>query len=248
MSLLSLDHVSKAYADGRGEIKALDDLSLEVDEGDFIGIWGMRRSGKTTLLRVAAAAELPDSGSVRFDGRDVGGMSADARAKLQRYSGIGLVSTDWRPGRNKPVVEHVALPLLSDGMSLREAKEPAHLALERMDVSRCAYMATDRLSRAERVRVALARAFVHKPRLLLVDEPAVLLSPSEGVELYDLLRSLGEDSRVAIVLASEDVGPIRRAQRVMSIDQGRLRSMDETGNVFQFPDQRPSPGRAHSSP
>jgi len=247
MSLLSLQHISKSYADGREEVRALDDVSLEIDEGDFVGIWGIRRSGKTTLLRVAAAAELPDEGSVRFDGRDVGSMSADARAKLQRYSGIGLVSTDWRPGRNKPVVEHVALPLLSDGMSLREAKEPAHLALERMGVSRCAYMATDRLSRVERVRVALARAFVHKPRLLLIDEPAVLLSPSEGVELYDLLSSLGEDSRIAIVVASEEVAPIRRAHRVMSIDRGRLRSMDQPGTVVPFPDLR-APGRARSSP
>ncbi len=247
MSLLSLQHVTKAYADGRSEIRALDEVSLEVDEGDFVGIWGMRHSGKTTLLRVAAAAELPDSGSVRFDGRDVASMSADARAKLQRYRGIGLVSTDWRPGRNKPVVEHVALPLLSDGLSLREAKEPAHLALERMGVSRCAYMATDRLSRVERVRVALARAFVNKPRLLLVDEPAVLLSPSEAVELYELLCSLGEDSRMAIVVASEEVAPIRRAHRMMSIDQGQLRSMDQPGTVVQFPDQR-GPGRARSSP
>jgi ABC-type lipoprotein export system ATPase subunit len=247
MSLLTLQHVSKAYADGREEVKALDDVSLEIDEGDFVGIWGIRRSGKTTLLRVAAAAELPDEGTVRFDGRDVGSMSADARAKLQRYSGIGLVSTDWRPGRNKPVVEHVALPLLSDGMSLREAKEPAHLALERMGVSRCAYMATDRLSRVERVRVALARAFVHKPRLLLIDEPAVLLSPSEGVELYELLSSLGEGSRLAIVVASEEVAPIRQAHRVMSIDRGHVRSMDQPGTVVPFPDPR-VPGRARSSP
>jgi putative ABC transport system ATP-binding protein len=247
MSLLSLQHVCKSYADGREEVAALDDVSLEIDEGDFVGIWGIRHSGKTTLLRVAAAAELPDEGSVRFDGCDVVGMSADARAKLQRRGGIGLVSTDWRPGRNKPVVEHVALPLLSDGMSLREAKEPAHLALERMGVSRCAYMATDRLSRVERVRVGLARAYVNKPRLLLVDEPAVLLSPSEGVELYDLLGSLGGDSRIAIVVASEEVAPIRRAHRMMSIDRGRLRSMDQPGTVVPFPDLR-APGRARSSP
>jgi ABC-type ATPase involved in cell division len=247
MSLLSLQNVSRFYADGPGTIAALKDVSLEIDAGDFVGVWGMRHSGKTTLLRVAAATELPDEGSICFDGHDVARMSADARAKLQRRDGIGLVSTDWRPGRNKPVLEHVALPLLSDGMSLREAKEPAHLALDRMEVSGCAYMPTDRLSRVERVRVGLARAFVHKPRLLLVDEPAVLLSPSEGVELYKLLFTLGESSEVAIVVASEDLAPIRRARRLMSIDQGRLRSMDQSGTVVPFPDQRMS-GRARSSP
>jgi predicted ABC-type transport system involved in lysophospholipase L1 biosynthesis ATPase subunit len=247
MSLLSLRHVSKFYPDGPGTVAALKDVSMEVDEGDFVGLRGMRQSGKTTLLRVAAVAELPDEGSVCFDGHDVASMSADARAKLQRRNGIGLVSTDWRPGRNKPAIEHVALPLLSDGLSLREAKEPAHLALDRMGVSRCAYTPTNRLSRVERVRVGLARAFVHKPRLLLVDDPAVLLSPSEGVELYELLASLGGDPQLAIVVASEELQPIRRASRHMSIDQGKLRSMDQSGTVVPFPDQRTS-GRARSSP
>jgi putative ABC transport system ATP-binding protein len=234
MSLLVLEHVSRFFADGRRRITALDDVSLEVDEGDFVGIWGMRRSGKTSLLRVASTTELPDEGLVRFDGRDVGRMSADARARLQRYGGIGFVATDLRPERNGPVLEHVALPLLSDGMSLREAKVPAHVALERMGVSSCAYMSAERLSRVERVRVALARALVQKPRLLLVDEPAVLLSPSESVELYDLLCSLGRDSGLAIVVASEEVAPIRRAQRLMSIDQGRLRSMDQAATILEL--------------
>ncbi len=238
MSLLSFTHVSKRCLDGRRQHTVLDDVSLEIDAGDFVGIWGMRRSGKTTLLRVAAGAELAEEGEVRFDGHDMTRMSADARAKLQRREGIGLVSTEWRPGRNKPVVEHVALPLLSDGMSLREAKEPAHLALARLGVSGCAYMSVDRLSRVERIRVSLAQALVHQPRLLLVDEPSLPLSPSEAVDLYGLLRSLGGDSRLAIVVASEDIAPIRGARRMMSIDSGKVRSMDQSGTVVAFPDQR----------
>jgi predicted ABC-type transport system involved in lysophospholipase L1 biosynthesis ATPase subunit len=237
MTLLSLKHVNKCYLDGRTQHKVLDDVSLEIDHGDFIGIWGMRRSGKTTLLRLVAGTELPDGGEVCFDGRCMTRMSADARARLRRHNGIGLVRTEWRPGRNKPVVEHVALPLLSDGMSLRDAKEPAHLALARLGVSGCAYMSVDRLSRGERIRVGLAQALVHKPRLLLFDEPPVPLSPSETMELYGLLASLGRDSSIAVVVASEDIAPIRRARRMMSIDGGRLRSMDQSGTVLRFPDQ-----------
>ncbi len=240
MSLLSLKHVSKRYLDGRTQLKVLDDVSLEVDPGDFVGIWGMRRSGKTTLLRVAAGTELPDEGEVCFDGHDMTRMSADARARLRRHDGIGLVRTEWRHGRNKPVVEHVALPLLSDGMSMRDAREPAHLALARLGVSGCAYLSVDRLSQGERIRVGLAQALVHQPRLLLFDEPPVPLSPSEAAELYGLLSSLGRDSCIAIVVASEDIAPIRRARRMMSIDGGMLRSMDQAGTVVAFPDQRPA--------
>ncbi len=240
MSLLALKHVSKRYLDGRTQHKVLDDVSLEIDPGDFIGIWGMRRSGKTTLLRVAAGVELPDEGEVCFDGHDMTRMSADARAKLRRHEGIGLVRTEWRPARNKPVVEHVALPLLSDGMSLREAKEPAHLALARLDVSGCAYLSVDRLSRDERIRVGLAQALVHQPRLLLFDEPPGPLRPSEAVELYRLLGSLGRDSKIAVVVAAEDAASIRRAGRMMSIGAGKLRSMDQQGTVVAFPEQRPA--------
>jgi predicted ABC-type transport system involved in lysophospholipase L1 biosynthesis ATPase subunit len=237
MSLLSLERVSKRYPDGRREITVLDDVSLELVEGDFVGIWGMRRSGKSTLLQVAAGRQLPDEGHVRFGGEDLTRMSPDRRARLQRHEGIALLSAGWSPARNKPVLEHVALALLSDGMSLREAREPAWRALERVGVAGCAHMPADGLSQSERIRVALAQALVHEPRLLLVDEPAVLLRPGDAVELYELLSSLGRGSRLAIVIASEDIAPIRKARRMFSIDSGRLRAMDQPGRLVPFPER-----------
>lgn len=246
MSLLSLERVSKRYPDGRREITVLQDVSLEINERDFVGIWGVRRSGKSTLLQIASGKEPPDEGAVRFDGNDVTRMSPDRRAKLLRHGGIGLVCVDWSPERNKPVIEHVALPLLSDGMSLREAREPAWRALEHVGIAGCAYMPADRVSHGERVRVALAQTLVHKPRVLLVDEPAVHLKPSEGVELYELLRSLGRDSQLAIVIASEDIAPIRKAQRMFSIDAGNLRSMDRPGTLVPFPERMHDRRRSQS--
>jgi predicted ABC-type transport system involved in lysophospholipase L1 biosynthesis ATPase subunit len=242
MSLLSLEHVSKRFAEGRGQTTVLENLSLEVDGGDFIGIWGMRRSGKSTLLRIAAGRELPDEGEVWFDDRQLTDMSPDRRATLQRRNGIGLLSSDWRPERNKPAVEHVALPLLSDGMSLHEARQPAWKALERVGAARWAHMPAGRLSQGERIRVALAQILVHEPRVLLVDEPAILLKPSEGVELYELLRSLTGTSGIAVVIASEDIAPIRKARRLMSLGGGKLRSTDQRGTLLPFP-ERPSTRR-----
>ena len=90
----------------------------------------MRRSGKSTLLRIAAGRQLPDEGNVYFDGDEITRRSADRRARLQRHDGIGLLSADWRPVRNELAIEHVAFPLLGDGWSLREAGSQlgAHLS------------------------------------------------------------------------------------------------------------------------
>lgn len=246
MSLLSLEHVTKRFPEGRGETTVLEDLSLQIDGGDFVGIWGMRRSGKTTLLRIASGRELPDEGAVWFDGNDMASMSPDRRATLRRRNGVGLLSSDWRPERNKPAVEHVALPLLSDGMSLHEARQPAWKALERVGAARWAHMPAGRLSQGERTRVALAQILVHEPRVLLVDEPAVLLKPGEGVELYELLRSLGDSSGIAILIASEDIAPIRKARRLMSLGGGKLRSTDQPGNLLPFPERASAKMRSRS--
>ena len=237
MSLLALEHVTKRFSEGRGHSAVLEDLSLEIEPGDFLGIWGARRSGKTTLLRIAAGREQPDEGRVHFDGQDMTAMSPDRRAALQRHHGIGLLCSDWRPERNQPALEHVALPLLSDGMSLHEARQPAWKALERVGAERLAHTPAGHLSQGERIRVALAQILVHEPRVLLVDEPAVLLKPSEGVELYELLRSLASASATAVVIASEDIAPIRKARRLMSLGSGRLRSTDQRGTLVPFPER-----------
>jgi predicted ABC-type transport system involved in lysophospholipase L1 biosynthesis ATPase subunit len=240
MSVLSLDHVSKRYPDGRAALTALDDVSLEIDEGDFIGIWGMRRSGKTTLLRVAAGREPPDEGVVRFDNCDLARMSPDERARMQRHRGIELLSTDWRPDRNRPALECVALPLLADGMSLREACGPAWRALEQAGAGSYAHILAGQLAQSERTRVALALTLVHEPRVLLIDEPAVLLTPREEVELYDLLRELGRDRGLSVVIASEEIAAIRKAQRTMTIDRGRLRCEDQPGELVHLHERSPT--------
>jgi predicted ABC-type transport system involved in lysophospholipase L1 biosynthesis ATPase subunit len=237
MSLLTLEHVSKGYPDGRGKISVLTDVSWEIEDGDMIGVWGMRRSGKSTLLRVASGQEQPDEGVVCFDGQNMAGLSPDDYAKLLRHRGIGLLGSDWRPLRSKAVIEHVALPLLSDGMSLRDARGPAWRALERVGATGCAHLPATRLSHGERVRVHLAQLLVHEPQLLLVDEPAALLRPGEGLEFCDLLRSLNRDLSIAVVIASEDVAPMRKMRRVMSIGSGKLRSMEERGTLVRFPER-----------
>jgi predicted ABC-type transport system involved in lysophospholipase L1 biosynthesis ATPase subunit len=238
MTLLSLTQVTRRYGDGRREVVVLDRVCLEVDAGDFVGVWGPRRSGKTTLLRVAAGIESPNAGAVCFDGHVLTRMAAGPRARLLRTHGIAHVSGDWHPQLNQPTVDSVAMPLLSDRMSLREARPVARRVLEKVGVGECADVWTSRLSQGERIRVGLARALVRQPRLLLVDEPAVSPSPVACGELFALLRSLASARDLAVLIASEDLEALEGARRIMSISDGILRSMDSAGVVVAFPNRR----------
>jgi ABC-type ATPase involved in cell division len=240
--LLSLTQVTKRYVEGRREIVVLDDVSLEIDPGDFVGMWGPKRSGKSTLLRVMAGMEQPDSGDTMFDGQLMTSMSGRERVRLLRSGGIALVSSDWRTQIVRPVVELVATARASDGTPMAEARTRARKALARAGVAECADVWVDQLTLGERLRVCLAMALVREPRLLLVDEPAVLPSPLESDELQRLLRSLGEEGNLAVVIASENLGPLTGARRTMAVSSGEVRSMDRSGVIVPFPD--PSVARA----
>lgn len=241
--LLSLTEVSHRHVDGWRENVVLDNASVEVEAGDFIGLFGGKRSGKSTLLRIMAGMEQPDSGAVRFDGQLMSAMSVRKRAHLLRRGGIALVSSDWHPPLVRPVVELVAAACGSDGTSMAEARSRARNALSRVGIGECAHTAINRLSTSQRLRVGLAMALVREPRLLLIDEPAVLPSPMESEELYGLIRSLGEQRELAVVIASEDLTPLSGTHRKIVISSGGVRSMDSNAVVVPFPPSLPSGSR-----
>lgn len=235
MALLCFEHVSRSYRDGRREIVVLDDVSFEIEANDFVGIWGMRRSGKSTLLRLAAGLDFAEKGSVRFDGFDLGKVSGHRRAALLRENGIGIVFTDRRPALNQRAVELVALPLLAAGSSLSDARAPARQALERVKALDWAECPVASLPRDALIRVMLAQALVHNPRLLLVDEPAAFLNIREAAEIFNVLQSIGSEEGIALLIASEDLRPLRRASRIMSIGGGDVRLMDRNAEIVSFP-------------
>lgn len=243
MPLVSFEGVCKRYRRGGREVVALDDVWLGVEAGEFVGVWGGRRSGKSALLRVAAGIELADAGAVRFAGRDLARLSAGERARLLRRE-IGFVSPSLEvgraslAGRGQRVVDYVALPLISAGWDLDDAEVRARHELDRVGAAGCADAAAFELSPGEATRVAIARALVRDPRLLLVDEPATTPSPTERDEVRALVRALGADPGVTLILVSEEVAFVREAARVMSIGDGRLLSTDRPGTVLPFPGGR----------
>jgi ABC-type methionine transport system ATPase subunit len=243
MALLSFEGVSKRYRQGRRDVVVLDDAWLEVEQGDYLGVWGARRGGKSTLLRLAAGIEPPDAGVVRFDGRDLASLSGRERARALRRE-IGYVATAfelahaWEAGRGERVVDHVAIPLIGDGWDGRRAAAEARRLLGELGVAGCADAHAGELSAGERTCAALARALVRDPRLLIVDEPAITPSPEERDSIRELLRGLSERPGLTLVVASEDVGSVRGARRVLSVGDGRVLSSERAGQVVAFPGEQ----------
>jgi ABC-type lipoprotein export system ATPase subunit len=238
-TLLRFERVSKSYPDGRRRVVVLEEVSFEVHAGEHIGVIGPRRAGKSTLLRLAAGVESPDAGRIDFEGRDLARMSALQRDRLLRHR-IGLLaSDDWRPAKGERVVDLVALPLVSDGATLHEAQRRARRKLNWAGATDYADDLAASLAMAERMRVMLARALVREPRLLLVDEPAVVPSVKEREALYELIRAGAREHKATLVVASEDSEATHGTDMLMWIEYGELvRTGGEPAVVVPFRDRR----------
>jgi len=244
MTLLSLVGVTKRYARGYREVEALACVQLEVERGDFVAIWGGSRSGKTTLLRIAAGIEAPDAGAVVFDGQDLAVRSRRARARLL-LTDIGCVWQTGRITRGLSVLDHVALPRFKQ-RTHAQARREAHEVLERVGVVQCANARWHELSDGERTRVALAHALIRRPRLLLADEPTANLNMIEREQVLSVLRSVADEAGVAIVMTAPDAPNLLQSHRLMSLDGGRLikpRS-EQRGTLIDFPGTHAASERA----
>jgi ABC-type lipoprotein export system ATPase subunit len=234
--LLGIHEVSKAYPDGGGHIDVFERASMEVAVGAHVGVYGKRRAGKSTLLRIAAGIERPNSGSVRFEGLELTTATPSELARLLR-SRLAYVSiVDWRPNVGESVVQHLALSLGGDGLTVRQAQRRALRELEAVCVGAAeAHAPAAALSLMDRSRVMLARAFAHDPRLIVIDDPVLTPSISERDELYTMMRSLARERGTALLVASEDFAALQGFDVFVSISAGELCSSEGNATVVPFP-------------
>jgi ABC-type sulfate/molybdate transport systems ATPase subunit len=217
MSLLSIKHVTKRRGRGRIERVVLRGVSLEIESGEMVAVWGLRRSGRTTLVRIAAGLEHPDEGVVLFAERDL----ARCRDEILG-SEIGCAQFHFAPGEGGSVLDQVADGLLAERISMPTARRRAKEALARVGAEECAELGPRELDAGETVRVALARALVVEPRLLVVDEP------TNGVVLRDrdpilmLLRDIAGGG-VAVLMTTGDGAALSGVDRVFTLNHGELR-------------------------
>lgn len=218
--VLELRGVTKRYRQGDQDVAALAGVDLRVMPGEFLAVVGPSGSGKSTLLHVAGGLDVPDSGTVHMEGVDLATLGAAARARLRRRR-IGFVFQFFQLVPSLTVVENVELPLLFDGARGEAAGRARRLlAAVGLDGKLDRYPAE--LSGGEMQRVAIARALVAGPALLLADEPTGNLDSGTGAAVLDLLGAEVERSGAALVLVTHDDGAARRADRMVSVRDGRV--------------------------
>lgn len=228
MSALVFDRVVKEYRLPGEVVRAVDEVSLRVDPGEMVALCGPSGSGKSTMLLLAAALLTTDEGKVSYGEVDLSTLDATAAAEYQRHD-IGLVSqtVDLFPG--VPALENAAIKLLADGVPLRDARRAARPWLERVGLGHRLRHTPDQLSGGERARVAVARALVNGPRLLLADEPTANLDTRRGLEVVELMAAVGRERGAAVLLVTHDREAAEIADRVETLRDGCLLARSEAG-------------------
>jgi putative ABC transport system ATP-binding protein len=221
VNALELREVSKLYASSAETVTAVDKVSLSVLNGEFVALYGPSGSGKTTLLMLAAGLTPPDSGSVLFDGQDVGALS-ERDSALYRRRDVGFVFQSFHLMPHTSALDNATIKLTGSGFTLREARRKALPWLERVGLSARVEHTPEQLSMGERQRVAIARALVSDPRLLLADEPTGNLDSKRSKEILALMRDVCHESGIPGVLVTHDLEATRFVDRVYSIRDGRL--------------------------
>lgn len=218
--ILEMQDICKEFPMGKNVTKVLKDVSLTVDEGDYLAIMGPSGSGKTTLMNLIGCLDVPTSGSYFLGGKDITKCTMKELAKVRNVE-IGFVFQSFNLLPKLSALDNVALPLLYRGVKKEERRKLAKEALETVGLSERVDYRPDQLSGGQCQRVAIARAIVGKPKLLLADEPTGALDSASGkqvMELFDMLHENGS----TIIMITHDSHIAGYAQKVNYIKDGIL--------------------------
>jgi putative ABC transport system ATP-binding protein len=211
--------VSKSYWLGSTRVPALRDVSMTVHEGEFAALAGPSGSGKTTLLNLIGCLDRPDAGEIRHGATRVSHLSPRLLSRLRRDS-LGFVFQTFNLVPALTAYENVEYPLVLAGLAGAERRERVHSLLDKVGLGGKAGRRPDELSGGERQRVAVARALVNRPTLVLADEPTASLDSSTGGRLLDLMRELSGQYGAAFLFASHDPRLLERVDRVVALEDG----------------------------
>ena len=227
--ILNLQNIYKDYQQEKLVVPVLKDVSLTVEEGEYVAIMGPSGSGKTTLMNIIGCLDRPTSGTYELAGENVLTLK-DRELSDLRLKSIGFVFQSFQLMPRESAVENVALPLSYAGVRKKERRSRATKALERVGLGDRVNFRPTQLSGGQKQRVAIARAMVNHPKILLADEPTGALDSKSGEQIMELFDSLNEEG-VTIVMITHDPKIAAKAKRIVRIIDGEIYEGEEDGAV-----------------
>lgn len=220
MALIEIKDVYKIYNPGENEVRALDGVSLTIDEGEFVAIIGQSGSGKSTLMNTLGLLDRPTSGEYYLSGRDVSTLTDDEQSEI-RNKQIGFIFQGFNLIPSLTAIDNVELPLVYRGMKKEERNRLSMEALERVGLGKRIHHRPSQMSGGQQQRVAIARAVAARPPVILADEPTGNLDSASGREVMRILHELSDEGRT-IILITHDNEIAEEANRIIRIQDGKI--------------------------
>jgi putative ABC transport system ATP-binding protein len=221
MALIEMKNIRKDYSLGETTVHALQGIDLQIEKGEFIGIWGPSGSGKTTLLNLIGAIDEPTEGDLAIANRDVSSLSDNQRSDL-RNTTIGYVFQGFNLVPVLSALENVMLPLQIKGASSKEAKEKALYRLQEVGLTEFMNNRPSKMSGGQQQRVAIARALVNGPSLVIADEPTANLDSETARMIISIMRDLNEKDAITFIFSTHDQRLLDRVKRLIRLEDGRI--------------------------
>lgn len=221
MTMIKLNGINKIYRTNEIETQALENVNLEVENGEFLSIMGPSGCGKSTLLNIIGLLDAPTSGSIELNGQAIGSQMSDSALAKLRNATLGFVFQSFHLIPSLNVIDNVQLPLIYRGIGHKESQARAKEVLERVGLSHRMRHLPSQLSGGQCQRVAIARAIIGQPKIILTDEPTGNLDSKMGAEVMEILHDLNSTDGSTIVMVTHNEEQARQTNRIVRFFDGR---------------------------
>ncbi len=218
--MIRLKEINKVFSLGGEQIKALDNINLEIEKGDFVSIIGPSGSGKSTLMNILGLLDTPDSGEYILDGMAMKEASENKLAEI-RNKKIGFIFQNFNLLPKMNAIENIQVPLMYRGMTDKESQKLAYQYLEKVGLKGREKHLPSQLSGGQQQRVAIARAMAGNPEIILADEPTGALDSKTSIDIIEQLKLLNDNGQT-IILITHDITVAKKAKRIIKILDGKL--------------------------
>ncbi|MCF3943931.1 ABC transporter ATP-binding protein [Oceanobacillus alkalisoli] len=231
MDILKTEKLSKIY-DGKVTHKALEDIDLVIEEGEFVGIMGPSGSGKSTLLNMVATIDQPTSGSILINGKNLLEMKHNEMAEFRRRE-LGFVFQDFNLLSTLTVEENIVLPLTLEGTKVKEMEKRVAAVADKLGISEILQNRTYEISGGQAQRTAIARAIIHRPKMVLADEPTGNLDSKASRTVMEMLEQINREDRTTMMMVTHDPIAASFTERIVFIKDGKLYNEIQRGDNRQ---------------